>query len=75
MATSNKQYPDTADGVRSYLRAETPYDLAQIKKITKSNISAGIYAVDLLSGTRVVVYLMGYGFQVNASNNEIMVAW
>ena len=75
MATPNKLYPDNEDGVRDYLDAETPYSPEQIKKITKSNISAGVYAVDFLSGTRVVVYLMGYGFQKDASNNEVIIAW
>jgi hypothetical protein len=71
----NKQYPDTEEGAVEYLEAQTCYDPEQVRKVTKSNISDGVYAIDFLSGTRVVVFLMGYGFQKDDSNNSFIVMW
>lgn len=65
-----RYYPDTEQGAVECLKAETTYDITQVKCVRKSNISDGVWAVDFLSGTRVIVYLAGHGFQKLSPFND-----
>lgn len=66
----SKFYPDDKNGVLECLKDESTYDLTQVKHVMPDRIYPGVWAVDMLSGTRVIVYLKGHGDNKDKTYND-----
>lgn len=75
LVSLHSQYPDTEEGAIECMEAVGGYDPEQVKRVVKSNIHAGAYAIDMFSGCRIIVSLKGYGLQKDATENQIEVSW
>lgn len=64
------QYPDTKQGAIDCLTNESTYDMTQVKGVKPDPYAKGVWAVDMYSGTRVIVYLMGYGENKDKTYND-----
>lgn len=68
--TQSIKYPDTREGAVQCLKDESTYDMTQVRQVIPDPSCKGVWAVDLYSGTRVIVYLKGYGYNENATMND-----
>lgn len=71
--TQNKTpglYPDTKAGAIECLKNESTYDMTQVRQVKADPYYEGVWAVDLYSGTRVIVYLRGYGDNKDKTYND-----